>query len=517
MGPQDWLMSVATRVGQTAIECSPTVLVGFLVAAILRRMIGAAGTRRLFGGDGIRGLLRAWFIGSLLPVCSLGVLPVAREMARAGVPWETVLAFVLAAPQLNPLSFLYGLTLSEPVVILCYVGSTMALAVLGGEIWKWFFARSGETELPGDETMPQPGLGRLGLVFATSSREVVGSTLPFILLAVVSTGILAGSIPHGALSNSMRHDSWWSTPMMTLVGSALYSGVLQGMMRIGLIFEHGNSTGAAFALFEVGVGLNIGLMAWLVLAKGWARMVPWIATILVLVVLTGWVMDKTLYFAEEEASHTHAFDDWTSPYPGGVGASVGEVWQKWVQKAEVLEPVALLILGLLGLTGIALRYLDPGCKVEEWLCKPPEIRSKTASVLNRGVPGPVLGLVALAGLITFSVVALYIYYPAPEDAYQEIIQVRADALTSVRTGKKQDAIRQLENWDLLTRKLQVGEFLRSGYLEREKKEKAEALREELEEMRDYLLAGDLKAARGRIGDIEKAHAACKIVFFKSRD
>lgn len=517
MGPQEWLLAVATRVGQTAIECSPTVLVGFIIAAILRRMIGAAGTRRLFGGEGIKGLLRAWFIGSLLPVCSLGAIPVAREMARAGVPWATVLAFVLAAPQLNPLSFLYGLTLSEPVVILCFVGSTMVLAILGGEIWKWFFARPGDSAPPGDEPMPQPGLGRLGLVFTTAARETIGSALPFILLAVVSTGILAGSIPHGALSNSMRHDSWWSTPLMTLVGSALYSGVLQGMMRIGLIFEHGNSTGAAFALFEVGVGLNIGLMVWLVLSKGWGRMVSWMALILGLVVLTGWVMDRTLYFAEEEASHTHAFDDWTSPYPGGAGASMGEVWQKWVQKAEVLEPVALLMLVLLGLTGLALRFLDRRSKLEEWLCRPPENRDRSASLLNRGVPGPVLGLVVLAGLVTFSVVALYIYYPASEDAYQEIIQVRADALTAVRTGKKQDAIRQLENWDLLTRKLQVGEFLRTGYLEGEKKDKAEALREELEEMRDDLLAGNLDSARERIIGVEKAHMACRKAFANERD
>jgi hypothetical protein len=39
----------------------------------MRRMLGAEGTRRLFGGSGWKGLLRAWAVLTLLPVCSLGV------------------------------------------------------------------------------------------------------------------------------------------------------------------------------------------------------------------------------------------------------------------------------------------------------------------------------------------------------------------------------------------------------------------------------------------------------------
>ena len=511
MDSQAMILSVLVRMGQTAIECTPTLAVGLLVAAILRRMVGAAGTRRLFGGNGLGGLVRAWFIGSLLPVCSLGVIPVAREMVRAGVPWPTVLAFVLAAPQLNPLSFLYGLTLSEPTVIIIFVLVTMLIAVAGGELWSRVFSPGEPEPVCGEEAMPPPGLGRLCLVFVTASRETVGANFPYCVASVMATGLLAGLIPHGALSTTMRHDSWLSTPLMTLVGSALYSGVLQGMMRVGLIFEHGNSTGAAFALFAVGVGMNLGLVAWLVFSKG-PRMLGWLALVLGIVILAGWTMDKTLYFAEEEASHTHAFDDWTSPFPGGSGAGWAEVWNKWVQKAEVLEPVAIALLLMQGLVGVLLQGLDGKKRLEGWLCRPRSAQGGKESIFNRGVPGPVLGLVALAGLVLFSLVSLYIYYPPAEEVFNEISRVRADALTSVRTGKTQDAIRQLEAWDLLTRKLQVGEFLRKGLLSKQQSEKAEALREELEAMRDDLLAGDVQAARGKIITVENAHNICRESF-----
>ena len=69
------------RLAQAVIEASPTLLSGLLIAGILQRMVGPADTRRLFGGAGWKGIVRAWVLGMLLPVCSLGVLPVADRDA----------------------------------------------------------------------------------------------------------------------------------------------------------------------------------------------------------------------------------------------------------------------------------------------------------------------------------------------------------------------------------------------------------------------------------------------------
>ena len=54
------------------------------MAAIFRRLLGHENTRRLFGCGTRRELPQAWLIGMLLPVCSLGVIPMAREMRTAG-------------------------------------------------------------------------------------------------------------------------------------------------------------------------------------------------------------------------------------------------------------------------------------------------------------------------------------------------------------------------------------------------------------------------------------------------
>jgi uncharacterized membrane protein YraQ (UPF0718 family)/flagellar basal body-associated protein FliL len=504
--------SVLLRMGQTAIECSSTMVVGFLIAAVMRQMLGAAGTRRLFGGTGLGGLFRAWVIGSLLPVCSLGVIPVARELARAGVPSATILAFVLAAPQLNPLSFLYGLTLSEPIVIIGFVVATMTIAIAGGEIWKYGFETPADTQPPGDEPTPAPGLKRLLAVFVNASRESVGSAMGYIFLGIAFTGLLAGLLPHGILSNTMRHDDWLSPALMTLIGLPAYSGVLPGMMRIGLIFEHGNSVGAGFLLFELGVGTNLGLIVWILMQYGWRRALLWLLLVVVLALGIAYAIEYPLYFANEEASHTHAFDDWTSPF---VSISEGDpaiVGKKLLDKIEILEPLALALLLLLWLTGGLLTWLDRGGQVESWLNRVAPPRQSPLSRWDVEVPGPVLGVVALLGLVVFSVVALYIYYPDSKQALDEIVRVRAEVHSAVRGGKKEEAIRQIQHWDLLTRKLQVGVFLRTGKLEPAASKAAEELRERLEELRDALLNNQLDQAKELLMPLERAYRECRQVY-----
>jgi hypothetical protein len=99
----------------------------------------------------------------------------------------------------------------------------------------------------------------------------------------------------------------------------------------------------------------------------------------------------------------------------------------------------------------------------------------------------------------------YLYDPAPQAAFADIARVRADALLAVNAGHKDEAVRDLERWDLLIRKLQVGDFIRTGRLDRQAVQAAEDLRERLEEMRDAVLAGDTSKAREMFAVVEAAY------------
>jgi uncharacterized protein len=505
--------SVLLRSAQFAVESSLTVLCGLIVAAVMRRMLGAEGTRRLFGGSGWNGLLRAWAIGTVLPVCSLGVIPIAREMRRAGVPSGTILAFILAAPHINPLSLLYGLTISEPLVIICFAIGSLLVALLAGAVWEGLLASKQDLRVAEDEPTPAPGLKRLAAVTVAASRDAVSPAMAFVLIGLVFTGALAGVLPHGILGRSMRHDDWTAPLLMTVIALPAYSAPLEGMMRVGLMFEHGNSVGAAFSLFELGIGINVGMIVWLAMLFGWRRISVWLCVVTALTLGLAYAIEQPLYFAHEEASHTHAFDEWTSPFPsGGAPPNWQAVRDKLSDKIGPLEIPALGGLALLILSGLLLNKFDPRGKVEAVLMRQPPPSDLPVSVWNRPVPGPVLGIVALAALVVFSVIALYIYYPAPKEAFAAIVQVRGEAISAVISGHKEEAIREIQQWDLLTRKLQVGVLIRTGQIDPEVTQATEDLRERLEDLRDALLADNLTEARATVPKVEEAYRKCRAMY-----
>src|SRR6185369_16157489 len=129
------LWSVWFRTLQGALMAASSLLCGLLVAGMIRGMIEPAVVRRWMTDDPRSGPVRAWLAGLLLPVCSLGVLPIAWELRRAGVPRPTVLTFLLAAPLLDPFTLIYAFGKLEPygalglaVFIILVLGS-FAIAV----------------------------------------------------------------------------------------------------------------------------------------------------------------------------------------------------------------------------------------------------------------------------------------------------------------------------------------------------------------------------------------------------
>ncbi len=487
------------RFVQALLESSLTLVVGLLVAGVLRRMVGAASTRRLFR-SGIAGWLRGWLIGMLLPVCSLGVIPVARELRRAGVSGGTVLAFVLAAPLLNPLSFFYALTLTEPSVIICFCVASLLLSTLAGWLWDRVFApgssNADDQAVAADELVPVAGPRRLLAIVVTASRDWLSSVFGYYLVGLLGSAILAALIPFGSLQSTMKHSDPTSPYLMLVLAIPIYSSPLPGMMRIGLMFDHGNSIAAAFLLFSLGIGTNLGLLAWLLRVYRPSRFLPWLITWLALVIGLALLAEPFLYDTRKaELDHTHAFDDYANPLPssGDLGWLLSTVWKRLSERFEAREQMAVGIMGILTLLGLFLRPPQRYAALESWLTWQPPPTQNAPPWWNRPIPGPILGGLALLGLIAISVVGIYVFYPPPEQTLVDLTQVRADALVALYTGKYTEAVRHLELLDVLVRKLQVGVYIRTGSLAPEARRACEEFCALIEEIRDLI-------SRGNVGD-----------------
>ena len=472
---------VVLRLAQVIIFSAPWVAAGFVIAGVFRVMIGPSRTRAMFGGSGWAGLLAGWVWGMLLPVCSLGVIPVVLELRKSGVRGGTLIAFALTAPLFNPLSLLYGLTLSDPLAIIAFAGCSLLIVGLVGLLWDWIFP---DTSPPPEASEPEVAFGikRMIAVFRASTEMIYGPATLLILVGIIGSVAVSIVIPHGALSTMLERENILAPAMVAGIATPVYSTPLLAMSQIGSMFQHGNSIGAAFTLLIFGAGINLGLLALFIRVYG----VRQLGVFLLLLAVTGIGLAYTIsepLFPEgiEVAGHTHAFDVYTRPYMTGTPDLPRKTWEKIVEHWGNHEFGGVPILaGMIVLGGVFL-VLDRITGLRNWL-RAPSGRHRVDRVLPTGV----VAASAIIGLVALSIVGCYVYYPPKAQTLSEMRAFNAEVALSAKTGNWDGALKWIAFQEDLARRLEIGTFIRSGELGEYHRTKARIFRENLELLRHAL-------------------------------
>lgn len=486
------------RVLQGFAAAAPTLLVGLLIASILRYYLGSTGTRRLFGGESLRSLPQSWLVGMLLPVCSIGVLPILFEMRRAKVKPGAMSAFALSAPLFNPLSLLYGLTLSRPLVIILFALGSLVVVTALGLFWdafpKWRKVPARDDGHIDDEVDASPAADHLiGLrrVFATIvhfARETTGTTILVALVALSGLALLAAVLPYGAMQNQVERDDWWAPLKMLCVAVPVYATPMLAMSQMGMMFQHANSPGASFTLLILGAGMNFATPLWFGRYYGWKSASLWFASLLTIVLGLSYAINKPLVPpGVEPAGHTHAFDIYANPLSTAHSLSLQTVSEAVTKEMDISVIAALIVLAIIAAAGLVFRVL----KIDEAsLVKNAKAGSFASSLHNddaqprRGldivVPPGVIGATVLAGLVALSVVACYAYYPSPSECLDEISVARAECLSAANSGQIDHALFWLPVWEDWSRRLEVGTFIRTGQVRPYQRMQGYLIRKKLE-------------------------------------
>ena len=85
------------------IEAAPFLLFGTLASGMVEVFVSQDFFARVISRRAGLGALTGAFMGLAFPVCECGVVPLTRRMLRKGLPLSAGIAFLLAAPVLNPI------------------------------------------------------------------------------------------------------------------------------------------------------------------------------------------------------------------------------------------------------------------------------------------------------------------------------------------------------------------------------------------------------------------------------
>lgn len=490
------------RVLQGFAQSAPTLLVGLMIASILRYYLGTTGTRRLFGGDRWRSLPQSWLVGMLLPVCSIGVLPILCEMRRAKVKPGAMSAFALSAPLFNPLSLLYGLTLSRPLVIILFALGSLIVVTALGLLWDAAWLSLPGRRLPacdeeqeGDDRLAAGttanhliGLRRVFATLVHFAREATGVTLVITLVALSGLALLAAVLPYGAMQHAVERDDRWAPLNMLFVAVPVYATPMLAMSQMGMMFQHANSPGASFALLILGAGMNFATPLWFGRHYGWKAASMWLASLLLIVLGLSYAINKPLVPpGVEPAGHTHAFDVYANPLSAHHNLSVTTIGEIVTKDLDISVYASLIVLGIVAVFGLLFRLLKineaslvAGAKAGSFASS---MRTEDAAP-RRGldiiVPPGVIGATMLAGLVALSVVACCAYYPSPDQCLEEISMARAECLTAANSGQVEHALFWLPVWEDWSRRLEVGTFIRTGQIRPYQRMQGYLIRKKLE-------------------------------------
>ncbi len=306
----------------TTALMAPYLLLGFFIAGVLHVLIPESWIEKHLGGKGLWPVTKASLIGVPIPICSCGVIPVAAGLRRNGASRGSTVSFLLSTPQTGVDSIAITWGMLGPVFAIYRTLAAFISGVIGGVLTDIFgddgTAAEGSTDLEqtashdcadcGDVPKHKQGnrfLRALEYGFMTLPRDLARSLMFGLLLAALFNVF----IPDHALPESIGSGIIGYLALMAL-GIPLYVCATGSVpMVVPLLAKDIISPGAALVFLVSGPATNLASIVTLWKVLGRRTSIIYLATVAVLALLSGFILDTFLPPIELSAySHMHVED-----------------------------------------------------------------------------------------------------------------------------------------------------------------------------------------------------------------
>jgi len=141
------------------IEVLPYLAAGLFLSGLVNEFVPARLVERHLGGRGIKPILYATVIGTILPICCIGSLPVAVSLRQKGARLGPVLAFLVATPATSITALLVSYSLLGIKFTVFLFFGVIAMGLLAGLIGNLIKFKPGTFACPAARTATDPVCG----------------------------------------------------------------------------------------------------------------------------------------------------------------------------------------------------------------------------------------------------------------------------------------------------------------------------------------------------------------------
>ncbi|GAA0941583.1 permease [Virgisporangium aurantiacum] len=179
-------------------QAMPFLVFGVVLSAVIAVFVPPSFFARVLPSKPVLAVPVATSAGMVLPGCECASVPVAGAMMRRGVTPAAALAFLLAAPAINPI-VLTATAVAFPgnpeMVVARFVASLLAACVMG-----WLWMRLGRTEWLKPPSRPSfEGQGKAAAFWGSVRHDIVHAG-GFLVLGAMAAATLKAVVPEEWLS-----------------------------------------------------------------------------------------------------------------------------------------------------------------------------------------------------------------------------------------------------------------------------------------------------------------------------
>ncbi|KAB7671303.1 permease [Bacillus sp. B1-b2] len=138
------LLQMNTIFISIVIEALPFILIGVLISGIIQIFISEEFIARIMPKNMILAVIFSSLLGSIIPACECGIVPITRRLMLKGVPLPAAMAFMLTGPIINPivLSSTYIAFGNSWKMVFYRAGLALVTSIIVGILLKFFVKES---------------------------------------------------------------------------------------------------------------------------------------------------------------------------------------------------------------------------------------------------------------------------------------------------------------------------------------------------------------------------------------
>lgn len=256
-------------------EIIPALAIGFFISGLVHELVPEDKVLKYLGSNGIKPILYSTLVGTLLPVCCWGSLPIAVSFYKKGARLGPMLAFLVATPatSISALLVAYSVLGLGFTIYIFFAVIIMGVTVgLAGNAIKYTPKIPQEINCPHCELNPEHAhthkkktivekfVSALKYAYIDLPKEI-GLEL---LIGLVLAAIVATFLPLGQLIK-IYLSGWFGYVFSIVFGVFMYICSTASVPLVDSLIRQGMNHGAAMTLLLIGPVTSYGTI--LVLRK----------------------------------------------------------------------------------------------------------------------------------------------------------------------------------------------------------------------------------------------------------